>query len=1298
MSTTEPTTRTTRSPTDESGMTTSTGCSTPPRTVDDDKTDDDDAMQLATPTTMTPTTTTSMETGSGRSETSPATYKGKGHGSWAMLPAELIRAAVSVAIVVFLTCCTLCGGADAAMRRRPPRTRSPPASPPILESASPSQPHIVSFSLFLRPHSSLPSRFAIPIYGAPQPVYSLPTRFLAVGARIPCVVRPFPRGDGHSPSLSHRLIATYYIKNLQQLATLPLAWTTPVCRRHPNRPERDMYIIARDLRCVDALMKVVPKWCAAIEEHDFWRTAIKALDPYNQYAAYGWVVQPHSESNSSSVSHVRVSPFRHFRAILDGCCIACRINAPGSNHGLGNARKTLQTPRLGWVSVCRDHFGPRRRRWCEVCLQDVELMRVSKRDEFRNAREELARTDAYIAESRRWLANGRGDAQEIQAAIARSLETRGDLVLQLHILQEKEEDLHRVDQQVFEVLEEDADDGGIGAGAGKVFGSAWGVCKTCRAEWVWRLAAAGSGIARDPVGMRMGRHLAQPALDWNLGLNPPPGTLTQEPARVLGLAPEMGSFCPQDRFLRDSLTMYLTFGDGSLGGVLQVAEERGWLRTQTKWLEMMGLVLATRGWDGDDGVGNLVGVGEERELERRRKQQQQQRARSMSPEDRNALAPARFEGPPDFDRMIRMDDRDSRGRAASPYDGYSDDFSDDDLDAEMAIEEEANVRDLALGDWARSRILDGSWVTPVDIFYMTAGPDHPDIGIRAIHPVRWTVSPPPSPPHQPDRETQQQAPAPSHPGVPGPSPPTLSLADAGHTAHVRQLRDVLLPPMKNVVRRLVVECALDSAEDDLNASGDSHKQKRVVDPAIRAARMSLEDVVREMREEEGVWFDGFDWSERRMNVRQAEEEAESRRILVAIAEDASSDGSGTTPGKTESPALSASTLGTTPSPPPPGELRKDQVMPPPAVSVPTQTLGSRPPVIAVDPVKNPPTMLHAIPYIPETISHLPVYSLDALRNVWREACAPLYHCRCTICVRAAREQTRAADAVLAHAQAQEQQRRAATATATANPMTGVGPGPKLVIPSMAQQQRDWADAQAVVDDEREGPLVVQIPEEEPNASEYERGVESVVSVVREGGDGADDDDYAEEDDEDDKPAYTPVELREREMIRRRYGVEQEELTRRLLAGEGMPPSLDVSEDEYDEDEDELVEVDDANAEAAYLARRQRQQTPGPGLVVEGATPTSRKRSVDELDLDSPPTQPPLEHSRRQREGSPPKRARTQEPPVIRIASKDMPPSPVKRRSEELEGAMEGYGGRGVAEDEDTASDGSGKTKRARIDA
>ncbi|KAJ7828475.1 hypothetical protein B0H14DRAFT_3466313 [Mycena olivaceomarginata] len=58
------------------------------------------------------------------------------------------------------------------------------------------------------------------------------------------------------------------------------------------------------------------------------------------------------------------------------------------------------------------------------------------------------------------------------------------------------------------------------------------------------------------------------------------------------------------------------------------------------------------------------------------------------------------------------------------------------------------------------------------------------------------------------------------------------------------------------------------------------------------------------------------------------------------------------------------------------------------------------PTIPVSPVLNHPRLLRPISYIPETIAHLPPYSLDEIKAVWREAYAPLYHCRCTVCERA----------------------------------------------------------------------------------------------------------------------------------------------------------------------------------------------------------------------------------------------------------------------------------------------------------
>ncbi|KAJ7055847.1 hypothetical protein C8F01DRAFT_447417 [Mycena amicta] len=950
-------------------------------------------------------------------------------------------------------------------------------------------------------------------------------------------------------------------------------------------------------------MRVCPKWCLALEEHQFWRAAISLFDPFNMYAACAWVIPPHSHSNSASAAGVPATPYRHFHTIYVAACLACRINAPLTHAGVGTARKLLETPRLGHVYLCKEHMSPRRGRWCEVCFKDLEIVRHFRRDAVHNAREELARAEQRLDVCRQWSLVSSEEIRTAQTA-------RLDAYNALKAAQQAVEDALNpsLDGHIHPSLDEEGDEGVM------VFGCAWAICRPCRAEWVWRCAAINSGIARDRETMQQGRPFTAGVdpLDWSVGTH-------REPASTLGLGQRVATFSPVDSTVRDTLKMYVEFGEGSIGGVLQQAEERGWLRAQTKWSEMMGMVLAARGWEGEG----------EPELHRT------QRERSPSPEARepaatatqktsvNAnLGPASWplleNGQLDLDKLDLMQLAEpeeqprqwagktvtlqevARSRSESPLDGYSEDYSDSeelDLEIEMAVEEEMNVRELALGDWARGRILDGSWVTPADVYYLVRVKrgEHPDIGIRATHPVPWTISPPPSPPHDPAAPTRAPA---RHPGTPGPPVPTALLADVAHTAHVRQLRTVLLPPMRNVVRRLVMECALDAGEMDL-------EEKKVVDPAIRAARMSLEDVVRELREEEGVWFEGVDWSERRRNAKaEAQEEIRRRRRTE---EDTSSDGSGTTPGKTESPALSTSTLGTTPSPPPPGERYSKE---PKSVD-----FGSRPPAIAVDPVQNPPRLLHSIAYVPETIAHLPMYSLEALRQVWREACAPLYHCRCSICVRAAQEQSRAADALLAQAAPVPVPAVAPTTTAT------------------AREQREWADREHAKGGSE--PWVVQIPEED--GEREQQGVESVVSVVEE-------------------PAY-----------------DSEVLDRDAPLWEGAI-DYEEEEEEFEEDLTSISDHSDLDDAYAYESR------PGPKqklvLLPAGTIQSqSRKRSVDELTAPAPV-----------RGGSPPKRARTKEPPVIKIAGAGMR-SPVKRRSEELE----------LDDGSDASSAGSGNTKRARID-
>ncbi|KAG5644311.1 hypothetical protein DXG03_008729 [Asterophora parasitica] len=302
----------------------------------------------------------------------------------------------------------------------------------------------------------------------------------------------------------------------------------------------------------------------------------------------------------------------------------------------------------------------------------------------------------------------------------------------------------------------------------------------------------------------------------------------------------------------------------------------------------------------------------------------------------------------------------------SPALEYEDSEEEED-DIEIMQAEEAGARELALGDWARGRILDGHWVSPADMWYGHDKRDGAKGWVRAVHPCPWTrdaSSFGSSPPPEEDVDSH-----PTRATLKGEIPPSFALCEQAFIAHSRQMKVVLGAAMRNLVRKIVVEC---------------QTRGKVEDPAIRAARMSIEEVLRALREEEGLWFDGFDWVERGRNAR-----AESERIRGRQCD--SSDGStstGSTGSSGTSPVLSTTTLQTTPSPPPtvpPDELKE---------------ASDDPVMISVAPVLNPPKLLRPIPYIPVTAAHFPSFTMDAVKGAWRDACAPLYHCRCSICLRA----------------------------------------------------------------------------------------------------------------------------------------------------------------------------------------------------------------------------------------------------------------------------------------------------------
>ncbi|KIK56308.1 hypothetical protein GYMLUDRAFT_76221 [Collybiopsis luxurians FD-317 M1] len=602
-----------------------------------------------------------------------------------------------------------------------------------------------------------------------------------------------------------RVIATYYIWDISVSNYCPDQWQQRVFWQN-----RMVYTALRDAQEVERFMSICPQWGAAMESHMFWMHAIALIDPHDTMAANAWI-----RNNNSSAPPVRASPFQHFRTVTRFSCFVCRINSPNSMQGLGNAKRLVYTPYLGYCGVCRDHDRTATA-YCGLCFRERQTAEIERQ------------SNPYF--------------------LAGCLEN------------------------------EDLD----------MWPNVEATCRSCRSEWLWRSAC--SQNIKDAVGGQRFR-----IDDWEA---------------------------------KNTVDNFIDLAEGRIADVLMVARERHWIRTHTKLGDMLSQALAASRFDGREERFAAAARGEDTEMD------------LSDPED------------------------------------------DDEDDYELAqLTEDSGIRDLALGDWARNRILDGFWISPGDQWWGHIHPDHPWDKVRAQHPCPWTVEE-----DEPMETGDEESAIDEHPKlatVKETIPPSHPLCEQSFRAFQKQMRILLLPAMKNVVRRLVIECGADG-----------------IDPAIRATRMNLEDVMKELRDE-ATWFDGVDWLERRRN---AQREAAAREEASSSDDHSTSSSSGSSKSSDESstvtsPVLSTTTLQTTPSPPPLVEGKKSVV-----------AQDAKPVMIAVTPVLNPPRLIHPIPHVPVIMAHMPVHSVEAFKMVWREACAPLYHCRCKICERAQAEANAAAAA------------------------------------------------------------------------------------------------------------------------------------------------------------------------------------------------------------------------------------------------------------------------------------------------
>lgn len=323
-------------------------------------------------------------------------------------------------------------------------------------------------------------------------------------------------------------------------------------------------------------------------------------------------------------------------------------------------------------------------------------------------------------------------------------------------------------------------------------------------------------------------------------------------------------FEPEDWEARQAIEAFLDLGEGTIKDVLALCAEKQWLRAHTKVAEYSG----------------------------------------------QAMAASRLQ---------------AREAAVAGYESEEEALSEDEDDPELIAltEDAAGVRELALTDWARTRILDGHWLSPADQWYQNAVAGKP-AQVSAEHPCPYETYG-----AEYDERWEHPLPATLNVGC----PPTYTLCEQAYRVYCKQMKQILQPAMSNVVRRIVIECAADGS-----------------DPIKRVSAMSLDEVGGQLRDKR-IWYNGFDWG-------KAERVAHHTRAYRESRHDSDSDSSITT-----SPVLSTSTLQTTPSPPPVKNVK------PTALAIPVQANVEHP------------VSIHSIPFIPTMISHFPYYTALNLQNV-----------------------------------------------------------------------------------------------------------------------------------------------------------------------------------------------------------------------------------------------------------------------------------------------------------------------------
>ncbi|GJJ08416.1 hypothetical protein Clacol_002632 [Clathrus columnatus] len=309
------------------------------------------------------------------------------------------------------------------------------------------------------------------------------------------------------------------------------------------------------------------------------------------------------------------------------------------------------------------------------------------------------------------------------------------------------------------------------------------------------------------------------------------------------------------------------------------------------------------------------------------------------------------------------------------YESEDDMLSDDEEDSYdmLQSQEENGIRMLAVTAWARTRIMDGNWVTPGDLWYAGTGQLHewdPSILPPTLRPISYSPRTSPSnqslrPIHVSDQKNDDDismslseidSPLVIHYPITSRFVPLPSyrFAQLASSCFRNTLREILFEPLRHLVYQLARE-----------------SQAAKQDPCVRLGRFGLDDILIMLRDER-MWY-------------------------------------------------------------------------------------------VVDSMNGNTRLAHHIPYIPANTENMPPMTKGLLENFWREACAPLYQCQCSICDRALQVQAQAQGRRLSVSSTVQQEGNISVVNApiiqdVCIPVPVKQPGERVIL----EEEEDNEDEEAIV--------------------------------------------------------------------------------------------------------------------------------------------------------------------------------------------------------------------------------------------